>query len=427
MATIKLFNRKIDISLTDYSFDEKEIIENINNAKEDKIKKPSDAIINCRRILEILLPNIYKFEFGKEYHIPFGKTIFEILNERDFKDRIGSITIIYMNFVKLLGNIGAHYVRNKPTTLDAENIIQLTEYLIGQYHHKYRLIIPDVNTNINDSNKAPDFKRTDANPEFISHLILRHTYIQEKQKEPPGIEETVQNLLPLSSNKSGNADFFQNASYQLVQIRNNVLIKNTNNFPDSLIKLSNWYFEEYLPDKDTKRKKWRVFFGLIQENNQRKYLLTGKFRPVWLLLSALFMLIFISYAIINPIAGYNIVSTTITEIIHVVLPDTSTKGPEPPPPPNSEVSLAPVPISPLGMCPFTQLTEFKWTKVPNAIRYVFEIYKDREFTNIIHHNETSSDTYPLSLYKGNYYWRVKAITNAGETDWSISINFFINN
>ena len=63
---------------------------------------------------------------------------------------------------------------------------------------------------------------------------------------------------------------------------------------------------------------------------------------------------------------------------------------------------------------FTQLCfskEFtlKWEKEDNSVRYILEIAKDKEFTQILYQYETFSNSKTLDLPIGSYYMRVHGL------------------
>ncbi|MEX2478493.1 MAG: BspA family leucine-rich repeat surface protein [Gracilimonas sp.] len=76
----------------------------------------------------------------------------------------------------------------------------------------------------------------------------------------------------------------------------------------------------------------------------------------------------------------------------------------------------------------TLLPEFKWNEAERARDYILHIALDQEFSNILV-DSTTVDTslIPSSkLDNGNdYYWRVKASNEGGESDWSDTYTFNI--
>ncbi len=65
--------------------------------------------------------------------------------------------------------------------------------------------------------------------------------------------------------------------------------------------------------------------------------------------------------------------------------------------------------------------ELKWHQLRNAEQYSIQIATDESFTEIIFSQENIRDSYAaaggLKVFS-NYYWRVKAQNNYGESDWS---------
>lgn len=69
-----------------------------------------------------------------------------------------------------------------------------------------------------------------------------------------------------------------------------------------------------------------------------------------------------------------------------------------------------------------------WNAIRNAVSYHLQVSTDREFRNLISDNTEISDSRDVlaPLRSGTtYYWRVRAITKSGLTDWSPISNFTI--
>lgn len=67
---------------------------------------------------------------------------------------------------------------------------------------------------------------------------------------------------------------------------------------------------------------------------------------------------------------------------------------------------------------------FAWKPVDNAKFYRIQISKDSNFGAIVY-DEQISGKYSANLENGTYYWRVKAINDCGESDWSEIWKFVI--
>lgn len=69
-----------------------------------------------------------------------------------------------------------------------------------------------------------------------------------------------------------------------------------------------------------------------------------------------------------------------------------------------------------------------WNKISNATQYKLQIAKNADFSNIVVDVSNVIDTiYQVSFLEhfANYFWRVKAINNCGESDWSNANEFQI--
>lgn len=70
--------------------------------------------------------------------------------------------------------------------------------------------------------------------------------------------------------------------------------------------------------------------------------------------------------------------------------------------------------------------ELKWSDTVNAAGYRIQISTDKGFNNLVVDEMTSSPFYhtPEGLkYDANYFWRVRALNSAGESDWSPILTF----
>ncbi|MBU7030018.1 MAG: FHA domain-containing protein [Theionarchaea archaeon] len=68
--------------------------------------------------------------------------------------------------------------------------------------------------------------------------------------------------------------------------------------------------------------------------------------------------------------------------------------------------------------------EFVWKPVNNAEFYRIQISEDSDFGAIVHDGKVSG-RYSAHLENGTYYWRVKALNDCGESDWSEIWRFVI--
>jgi photosystem II stability/assembly factor-like uncharacterized protein len=64
---------------------------------------------------------------------------------------------------------------------------------------------------------------------------------------------------------------------------------------------------------------------------------------------------------------------------------------------------------------------FRWSSVPDAIAYQLQIARDMNFDDLIISTDELTETFYDAVfdeYEQTYYWRVKAIFEAGESEWS---------
>lgn len=70
-------------------------------------------------------------------------------------------------------------------------------------------------------------------------------------------------------------------------------------------------------------------------------------------------------------------------------------------------------------------TSLTWSAINNITNYKLEISDDFDFTNLVQNKVISSNTFEVNglTYGTKYYWRVKALSDGIETDWSDTCNF----
>jgi hypothetical protein len=87
--------------------------------------------------------------------------------------------------------------------------------------------------------------------------------------------------------------------------------------------------------------------------------------------------------------------------------------------------IAPIPVSPVGNkigLIGAQSVTFQWTSLTNSTseKYILEVDNNPDFSpagSLIREINLSGNSHTLILEPGNYYWRIKAVTNGYESTW----------